>query len=429
MSFAFIASAIVFVVAYAIVISEKLNKAFVMVVAACVLVSMRIMSAETAFEAVDFEVIYLLGGMMVQIGILAETGFFQWVALSLAKLAKGRPVLLLIYLACGTAMLSAFLDNVTTVLLVAPITFLVCSTLDVPATPFLIVQALASNIGGAATLIGDPPNIIIGSAAGLSFNDFIVHISPCVLIVSIVCIGMLYLFFGKKFSVSREKVASIMEIDPKQAISDFPLMWKSLIIFGITIVGFVLSKAIEIPPSILAMTGGAILALWQKKLSFEHMISKVEWDTMLFFVGLFMLISGLEAAGVIAFCGEKLLSFTGGNVFGLSMVVLWFSGIVVNIVSSTPLVTAMVPVIQHVIEALPAGSAENVTTIWWALALGAGLGGNGTVLGTPATIVLVGIINRQMKNKITFFEFLKYGIPTVIVSLTISAIYLWIRYF
>ncbi len=426
-----IISLLVFLITMGLIIARKLDKSLGMIFAGMLLILIRISDASSAFRAIDIEVIFLLIGMMLFVGIVSSTGFFQWIALLLIKFSKGKPVRIMIYLAIGTAVMSAFLDNVTTVLLISPVIMLICDRLEIPAVPFLIVEVFAANIGGTATLIGDPPNMIIGSAANLSFNDFLANTMPIVAIISIAGLVVISLVFRKKFVVKRDKQATIKYISPKSAIVDMKFLIKSLIVFTIVIIGFLIHSALNCTPAVIALTGAAILGIWQSKLKFHEIAEKVEWGTVFFLIGLFLVTSGMEQAGVMNAIAKVIFSISGGSIAGAIMSILWFSGTVVGLMSSSS-VAALVPIVKELIPIISESSGISVQTLWkpffWALSLGACLGGNSTIFGTTATIVTMGLIERSRKHRISFFEFLKYGVPTVLVSLFLSSIYLLLRY-
>lgn len=384
-----------------------------------------------AFLHIDLNVIFLLAGMMIIVNIIKRSGLFEWLAISSAKLSKGRPLLLLIVLSLLTAVISAFLDNVTTVLLIAPITLLIAGTLRVDPLPFLISEALASNIGGTATLIGDPPNIIIGSAAKLGFNDFIIHLTPIVMLVLVVFLLSSTFLFGKELRSRTPNVAALNDLNARKAIRDKYLVWKSLAILGIVIVMFVLHEALHLMPATIALGGAGLLLLAsqlpprEKKTDpIETILAEIDWHTLFFFIGMFIMISGLESTGVIKELLRIIIAANMGKVFLLSMIILWGSALLTFVTSSVPFVIAMLPVIRG----LASQGVQPIEPLWWALALGACLGGNGTLIGAAANMVIAGISNKS-GHKISFWAFAKKGMPTTIISLILSSIYIWLRYF
>ncbi len=424
-------SIVVFVVTMAAIITGKVNKAVATVFAAAILIDIGVVNVHTAFDAIDKEVLFLMVSMMLLVGILSKTGFFQWIALSLIKFSSGEPVRIMILIALGTAGLSAFLDNVTTVLLISPVVLLTCERLGVPAIPFLIVEVFAANVGGTATLIGDPPNMIIGSAAKLSFNDFIANTAPVVIVILLVGLVAIRFLFKRKFHVPREKRAAIKSIEPKSAIVAPLALEKSLIVFALVIVGFLIHDKLHITPAIVALTGASLLIIICRNVKFEEVVNEIDWATIFFLVGLFMVVSGMEHAGVMHGAAKVLFRLSGGKPLGAMMSILWFSGAIVGVLTSAS-VAAMVPIVKELVAFVASHSGIPQALLWkpffWSLSLGACLGGNSTIFGTTATIVMIGFIERTLNVKISFVKFMKYGVPTVLVSLAISSIYIILRY-
>eukprot|EP00831_Metopus_contortus_P040537 TRINITY_DN3176_c0_g2_i1.p1 TRINITY_DN3176_c0_g2~~TRINITY_DN3176_c0_g2_i1.p1 ORF type:complete len:478 (-),score=116.39 TRINITY_DN3176_c0_g2_i1:64-1497(-) len=378
---------------------------------------------------VNFDVIFTLAGMMLLVNILSGTGIFQYVAIKCAKVAKGSPIRTMLLLVIATAVLSAFLDNVTTVLLIAPVTLLVASELGLPAMPFLMAETMASNIGGTATLIGDPPNLIIGSVAGLNFSAFLINLAPfIILLMGIYCL-CLKIYYGKRMEVTVEKRARIMELNEKAAITDWPNMVRGGIIMLITIGGFLVHGALHIQPCVVAMAG-ASLALAFCKVDVEHALAKIEWDTLFFFLGLFVIVNGAAKAGLMDEFGN-LLSFTSSwNPLVTVLVVMWVSGIAAAITNNVSFTAAMVTVIYAFVNSAPAfrDSVANQQLMWWGLALAVCLGGNGTIVGAAANLVTAGIAEKS-GMKITFKEFMCYGVPVTLFSLIAASGYVTVRYF
>ncbi|NLI97492.1 ArsB/NhaD family transporter [bacterium] len=421
----------IFVASYIAIATEKIDRTVVALVGAALMLIVGSIDQADAFLHIDLNVIFLLAGMMIIVNIIKRSGLFEWLAISSAKLSKGRPLLLLIVLSLLTAVISAFLDNVTTVLLIAPITLLIAGTLRVDPLPFLISEALASNIGGTATLIGDPPNIIIGSAAKLGFNDFIIHLTPIVMLVLVVFLLSSTFLFGKELRSRTPNVAALNDLNARKAIRDKYLVWKSLAILGIVIVMFVLHEALHLMPATIALGGAGLLLLAsqlpprEKKTDpIETILAEIDWHTLFFFIGMFIMISGLESTGVIKELLRIIIAANMGKVFLLSMIILWGSALLTFVTSSVPFVIAMLPVIRG----LASQGVQPIEPLWWALALGACLGGNGTLIGAAANMVIAGISNKS-GHKISFWAFAKKGMPTTIISLILSSIYIWLRYF
>ncbi|MCP3968413.1 MAG: ArsB/NhaD family transporter [Lentisphaerae bacterium] len=377
---------------------------------------------------INFDVIFTLTGMMMLVNILSGTGIFQYVAIMSAKVAKGSPVRTMILLVIATAVLSAFLDNVTTVLLIAPVTLLVAAELGVPAIPFLMAETMASNIGGTATLIGDPPNLIIGSVARLDFAAFLVNLSPFILIILAIYCVCLWFYYSKRMSVTVEQRARIMELDEKAAITDHGNMRRGGIVMIITIVGFLIHGALHIQPCVIAMSGAA-LGLLVCKVDVDHALEKIEWNTLFFFMGLFAVVSGAEYAGLMNKFGSLLKMTEGWNVLVVVIVVMWVSGIAAAIMNNVSFTAAMVTVVYVFLANSPnfnTGAEKDL--MWWGLALSVCLGGNGTLVGAAANLVTTGIAEKN-GHRISFAEFLRYGIPVTLFSLVAASIYITIRYY
>ena len=412
---------IIFCLAYILIIFEKFPISVLAMLGAIVMVMTGVLGAEEAFRAIDLNVIFLLVGMMIMVSILAETGLFEWIAIKATQLVKGEPVPLLVLLMLATAVFSAFLDNVTTILLIVPVTIVMLENLKLDTKPFIIGEILASNIGGTATLIGDPPNILIGSEAGFSFNDFIINLGPVIIINLIVTIFLLYFFYCRKLKVSRELKAHIMELSPDRALKDKKLMYQSLVILLLVIAGFVSHEITHIEPSIIALAGAMALILVSKKEP-EEIFEKVEWPTLFFFMGLFIMVEGLVEVGVIQMLAEATLSLTKGDFQKTALFIGILSSSVSPIIDNIPYTTTMLPLIKNLETAFP-----NVDALWWSLALGACLGGNATLIGASANVVAANISKKNGKV-ISFIEYLKYGLPLTFVTIVIAMIYLNFRY-
>jgi len=426
----------IFLLAYVAIASGKLHKTIAALGGACLVIALRGVSKQTAYLYVDLNVIFLLLGMMVLAHVMAETGFFQWAAIYLAKKAGGNPITILLYLLVATAVLSAFLDNVTTVVLMGPVTILLADELELVPTPFLIMEALASNVGGAATLIGDPPNILIGSRAELSFNDFLIHLAP----VSCLCVGVMalvaWLLFRRRFHVPEDVRARVRESDPSGAITDRRDLARAGTIMGLVLVGFVLHDTLGVQPSVVALLG-ALAAVVATRKDVREAFAAVEWSTLMFFAGLFILVGGLEENGVLAWVAAHTVKITRGHFLMTVLFVLWGSAAASAIVDNIPFVAAMIPVIAALAPQLggdmgladPAVIEKVVARpLWWALALGACLGGNGTLVGASANVVIAGLAERHGRP-ISFGRFTLYGAPTVVITLIICSIYIYVRYF
>lgn len=379
-----------------------------------------------ALGSIDLNVLFLLIGMMVIVNTLSDTGVFEWLAIQLARLAKGNGMLIVVFFMVMTAVLSAFLDNVTTVILMAPITILLCQLLEMPAPPILIMEAVFSNIGGTATLVGDPPNILIGSQSDLTFNDFLVNLGPPVLVMMFILLGVMFLLFRKSIKTTAATRKRIETSRPEKAILEPVVLKKALVVFGLVLAGFFTSHTLEIEPGIIALAGGMVMVLVCKK-DIHHALMHVEWNTILFFAGLFMMIAALEHHGVFEAMGEYILELCGGDPMKTTLMLLWFAAIASAILDNIPLVMAMIPLVKGISPELGyALGADN--PLLWALALGACLGGNGTMVGASANVVIAQIANRN-NCKISFMGFTKYGFPFMIASLAIAHVYLYVRFF
>jgi Na+/H+ antiporter NhaD/arsenite permease-like protein len=370
---------------------------------------------------IDFNVIFLLVSMMIIVSITTRSGVFNWVANNLLRFTKGHPIKVLFALGLFTAVTSAFLDNVTTVILIMPITFAIAKKLDIDPIPFLITEIFASNIGGTATLIGDPPNIIIGSAGGLSFMDFIKELTPVVAIILLIVITGMTIIFKKKLHADKNKMASVANLDNSGVITDKALMWRSVTVLAFVILGFMLHDIIHLETCVVAMLGASILLLFEKP---TNILREVEWNTIFFFIGLFIIIGGLEASGGIKLMAEWILKITQGSQTATSMLILWASGIISGIIDNIPYTATMSPMIVEIQKTMGQTYAY---PLWWALSLGACLGGNMTIIGAAANVIVSENAAKE-NHPIAFLKFMKYGILTVTISLIISSIYIWLRF-
>jgi Na+/H+ antiporter NhaD/arsenite permease-like protein len=418
-----------FVAAYVLIATERIHRVAAALTGAAAMVLLGVVDARVAFfsekTGIDWNVIFLLLGMMVIVSVLKQTGVFDYLAIWAAKKTRGRPFATMVMLVVITAVASALLDNVTTVLLIAPVTLLVCDRLGLNPVPFLIAEALASNIGGTATLIGDPPNIIIASRAGLTFNDFIVNLAPIVIILMVVFIGLCRVLFRSAFTYDPERVAALMALDEREVIRDRPLLIRSGIVLVLVMVGFIAHSALHIEPSLVALLGaGALVAL--SKLDPPEFLEEVEWPTLVFFMGLFVMVGALVEVGIIGRLGEVVTEAVGDRYLLASSALLWGSGLLSGLIDNIPYVATVTPLVQTLVDA--GGGAAQANALWWALALGADLGGNSTAVGASANVVVIGIAARA-GHPITFWRFTKYGSVVALVTIAVSWLYLYLRYY
>ncbi|WP_217566181.1 SLC13 family permease [Streptomyces sp. GbtcB7] len=422
------AAIVVFVGAYALIISEKIHRVAVALGGAGLMLAIGATDDVSAFysedSGVDWNVIFLLMGMMMIVGVLKKTGMFEYLAIWSVKKAKAKPFRVMAMLVVITAVGSALLDNVTTVLLIAPVTLLVCERLALPAPPFLIAEVFASNIGGTATLVGDPPNIIIASRAGLTFNDFLVHLAPLVAVLVVVLVALCRVMFRKSFVYDEDRAAEIMALEEREAIKDPRLLVQGLIVLVLVVAGFVLHPVLHYEPSIVALLGAGLLVAVSTADTSE-VLSEVEWPTLAFFAGLFIMIGGLIDTGVIDEVSKALANAIGTNELGGSLTLLGASAVLSGVVDNIPYVATMAPITSDLVHNMGAGGDH---VMWWALALGADLGGNATAIGASANVVVLGIAERN-RQPITFWQFTKYGLIVTAVTVTISLGYVWLRYF
>jgi Na+/H+ antiporter NhaD/arsenite permease-like protein len=423
------AAVAVFAVAYVLIATERVHRVAAALGGAAVMLLIGATDAEHAFfseeAGIDWNVIFLLVGMMLIVAVIKRTGAFEYLAIWAAKRAGGRPFRVMVLLVLVTAVASAALDNVTTVLLVAPVTFLVCERLGVPVAPFLIAEVMASNIGGTATLVGDPPNIIIASRGGLSYNDFLVHLAPFVVLLMVVFVGLCRILFRSSFRYDPERAAQIATLRERDAIRDSRLLALSLVVLAVVTVAFVLHTALGLEPSVVAILGGLLL-LALSRLDAGEVAGDVEWPTLVFFAGLFIMVGSLVATGVIEEISRAATDATEGRRFLASMVLLWGSAALSGVIDNIPYVATMSPVVADMVQAN--GNTDQSKVLWWALALGADLGGNATAVGASANVVVLGLAERA-GTPITFWQFTKYGLVVTAVSITLAVPYIWLRYF
>ena len=385
---------------------------------------------------VDLNVLGLLIGMMIIVNVMATTGVFEYLAVLIARQTRGNGVLVTVEFLLATAIISAFMDNVTTIILMAPITILITQLLGLPTVPVLILEALFSNIGGTATLVGDPPNILIGASCNLSFNDFIINLAPVVLLIMVVCLGAVVLLMRKKLQSNPDSVVQVQLTQPRRAILDPARLKRSLIVFALVLLGFFTSRLIHLEPGLIAICG-AFVMVPVCRLELAHMLEKVEWNTILFFCGLFMMVGALEIDGVFTLLGEHMVSLTRGNFALTMMIILWGSAILSAIIDNIPLVISMIPLINSIvpvfarqmgIEADTEAIRQQISEpLFWSLALGACLGGNGTLIGASANVVISQIAHKN-NYKLSFKDFTCYGAPIMVLSVFISMVYLFLRY-
>lgn len=427
----FTVSILIFLVTLGLIITEVIPPVVSAMGGGLLMVIVKIMTEEEAFKAIDLGTVFLLIGMMIIVHITSETGVFQWIAVKMGKIGKGEPFVIMALLILATALLSAFLDNVTTVLLIAPVSMMIAEQLEISPVPFLISEAMASNIGGTATLIGDPPNILIGNSANLSFNAFIANSTPVIIINILAFVITMWFIFGRKMKVSRDLKARIIGLDSTKVITDMKLLKKCLVVLSFVIMGFFTNRLIGISPAVIAITGGIIILLVSGHKPAE-VLKHMEWDTIFFFIGLFILVQGVVEVGAIKMLADTALTITNGNLQITSMLILWMSGILSSFVNNVPYAVTIIPMIKEMIpqiQAINPALTETVISnaLWWPLVLGACLGGNGTLVGASANVICAGMGNKS-GYKISFMEFTKYGIFIMFESMIICTIYIWIRY-
>jgi Na+/H+ antiporter NhaD/arsenite permease-like protein len=427
-------ASVLLVLTYVLIITERLNRSIIALLGGGVMIISGVLSQNEAIAGIDFNTIALLTGMMVLVSISRRCGMFEYLAIWSSKKGRAQPWAMLLILSLTTAVLSAFLDNVTTVLLIAPVTLAVTRELNVPPYPFLFAEIFASNIGGTATLIGDPPNIIIGSAAGLSFDDFVIHLTPVILVVMAVQLLATHLIWGRAMHATDAARARIMALDERATITDRPLLRYSLVVIAVVMVCFVFARPLHLEPGTIALFGAAVLMLLH---NIEHHAEKekqsvkvtatfneVDWITIFFFVGLFIVVHGFDVAGAIGILSRQLLAATGGDFAATAYAILWGSAVLSAIVDNIPFVATMIPLIKAM---APTFGAEHLQPLWWALSLGACLGGNGTLIGASANLTVAGIAERN-GIEFSFLTYTKYAFGLMLLSVAICHAYLWLRY-
>ena len=416
-----IVSIAVFVVVMFAIMTEKLHRSLAAIVGAMLVLALHVLPFDAAMEHIDFNTLGVLLGMMLFVSVVKLSGMFEFLAIKAARLAKGEPWKVMLLFVLLTAVLSAFLDNVTTVLLIGPMTLTVCKLLDVNPIPFFMTEILASNIGGTATLIGDPPNIMIGSAAGFTFFDFILYDAPAVVVILAAVLVVFYFLYGRKMQVNEEHRARIMELDEHAMIKNKRLLKQSYIMIGLVVVGFMAHGALGLESSVIALGAAGIIMLISGE-SIEEALANVEWTTLAFFAGLFVIVGALAETGVIEMLAHALIDATGGNVFVTMLVLLIGSAVISSFLDNIPFVATMIPILLAM-----ESSGMDVTPLWWAVSLGACLGGNGTLIGASANVVLSDI-SKKNGHEITFVQFLKTGFPIMLLTVAIAGLYLVVRF-
>lgn len=410
----------IFLITYGLIVSERVHRTIAALLGGVAIIIVGVLEQEQAFHAIDWNVIFLLAGMMMIANVLRETGVFQWIAVQSVRLGKGNPYAIMVILVLVTALTSALLDNVTIVILMAPVTLFIAASLGVNPVPFLIAEILASNIGGTATLVGDPPNILIGSAADIDFVTFATNLAPIAILILIAFIGLTWLLFRKDLHVEKGKQSSLEAMDASELITNRPLLRKSLIVMAGVILGFLIHGALHLEPATIALAGATVLMLWGR-MDLDHILEDIEWTTLFFFIGLFIVVEALVEVGIIEAVAQAALRLTGGNLRTTSMLLLWLSGVASGIVDNIPYTATMIPVVKNLGDAMP------VDPLWWSLALGACLGGNATLVGAAANVVVANLAAKS-GHPVSFGHFLRYGAIVTIMSLVLASLYVWLRY-
>lgn len=413
-----IISTIILGISYLLISFDRIPKVTIAVLGAALTLAFGIIPHDSVVKYIDFGVIILLASMMIIVHITGRSGVFNWIGIKLLKFTKGKPMAVLLYMAAFTAIASAFLDNVTTVILVLPVIFLIAKEIEADPVPFLITEILASNIGGTATLIGDPPNIIIGSAAGFSFIDFIKELAPVVIVIFLVCLAILSIMFKGDLVYKPESYSRIQSLDENSFIKDKTLLIRSVLVLMAVILGMMFGEFLHVHAYVTALAGAGALLLFESP---SEILQDLEWTTIFFFIGLFIIIGGLVETGGIKLLSEKLLEFTNGDLRLTSLIVLWGSGFLSAIVDNIPYTITMTPLIKEL------QGSMNIVPLWWSLALGACLGGNATIIGAAANVI-VSESSEKLGYHISFGKFMKYGLIITLISLIISSMYLYLRF-
>jgi len=410
----------IFLITYALIVTERVHRTLAALLGGVAMILLGVLSQEEAFHAIDWNVIFLLAGMMSIASVLQETGIFQWIAIQAVKLGQGDPFRVLVILSAVIAVSSALLDNVTIVVLAAPVALFVAASLRVSPTPFLIAGILASNIGGTATLVGDPPNLLIGSAAGIDFLTFAANLAPISLLILIVFLGLSRFLFRNDLQNGQGSALDIEALETEALITDRPLLHKALVVMAGVIVGFLLHGALHLEPATIALAGATILLLWGRS-DPHHILQEIEWTTLVFFIGLFITVEAVVHVGIIEAVAEAALRLTGGSLPLTSMLILWLSAFASGIVDNIPYTATLIPVVENLGQSMP------IMPLWWSLALGACLGGNTTLVGAAANVVVANVAEKS-GHPISFKHFLGYGLVTTVMSLLLATGYVWLRY-
>lgn len=424
----------VLLVTYAVVITEKVNRAIVALIGAALMVVIGVLDQRQAIEGIDWNTIGLLTGMMILVSISRRSGMFQYVAIWSARAVRARPAGILLMLQVSTAVVSALLDNVTTVLLIVPVTLVIAKELKVPPYPFLFAEIFASNIGGTATLIGDPPNILIGSQADLDFNAFLLNLAPVIVLIMAAQALMVHFVWGRQLAATPEARSRIMDMVPREAIMDRLLLKQSLAVLAAVMAGFVLARPLNLEPATIAMLGAGVLMLldnWAHQSetashNLHQTFADVEWITIFFFIGLFVVVHGVEVGGLLELLANALIAATGGDLASAGTAILWVSALASAVVDNIPFVATMIPLIETMAPAY--GGDQAIAPLWWCLSLGACLGGNGTLIGASANLIVAGVGDRN-GVPFRFLAFAAYAFPMMLVSIAIAHVYVWWRYF
>jgi Na+/H+ antiporter NhaD/arsenite permease-like protein len=427
-----VASAL-FVATYAVIVSEKINRAIVALVGAGLMITLGVLNQDAAIRGIDFNTLGLLTGMMVVVAISRRSGVFQYVAIWSTKRVQARPWGILVMLSLITALFSALLDNVTTVLLIAPVTLLITEELAMKPYPFLFAEIFASNIGGTATLIGDPPNIMIGSAVDLTFNDFLFNLAPITPPILLTTLVVIYFVWGRSMHATDQARARVMSFNEREAITDVKLLKQSLFVIALVVLGFLFAHALHLEPATIAMGGAALLLLLtnlgndaeEQSENVHASFGEVEWVTIFFFIGLFIVVHGIEHAGLLDMLASYVVDLTGGDMTLTALSIIWVSAIFSAIVDNIPFVATMIPMIKSMAPTF--GGAENLMPLWWSLALGACLGGNGSLVGASANLIVAGFAERA-GHRIEFLKFMALAFPLMLVSIVIASFYVYFRY-
>ena len=430
---------VIFITSYALIVAEKLHKTVISMFAAGLMLVLKIVDQHEAFHmeelGIDWNVIILLMSMMIIINLMKPIGIFEYVAIKSAKVGKGEPFRIMVIFALVTAILSALLDNVTIVLLITPAVIFIADALEVDAVPYLLSSVFASNIGGTATLIGDPPNLMIASKAQLTFMDFIVHLTPIVIVLMAVYLVLIMVFWRKRLRTRDELKERIMAMNEHEAIKDPVMLKKSLIVLSIVLVGFIFHGALHFQPATVALFGAGLLLLLAGTNEPHHILAEIEWPTIFFFMGLFIIVGGVVKVGLIKSMSLQMLALTDGNLFATSMIIIWFSAFASAVVDNIPYVATMNPLIIEMAQQLwPNLSGvqllqhPDLMPLWWSLALGACLGGNATAIGASANVIVIGMAEKAGK-RISFLKFMVYGVPVMALTVAISSLYIWLRYY